>query len=73
MQLRIPATGPEKAAAAKTQTPYALSIGFQISARAPPMTASGDEAAKPPKNLPSIIVSTFRARATGIWKIAKHR
>ena len=48
-----------------------LSTGSQKSASAPPMIAKGAQPVKPPKNLPSIMVSMFVATATGIWKMAK--
>jgi hypothetical protein len=47
--------------------------GSKKSASAPPTTASGADAKKPPKNLQMKIVWRFVATATGTWKMAKHR
>lgn len=65
-----PATGPAKPPAAKTHIAYARGIGSHKSASAPPTTARGAEAKKPPRNRPTHIVVMFRASATGIWKMA---
>lgn len=66
-----PATGPANPPAAKTQMAYDLGIGSQRSASAPPTTARGADAKKPPKKRPTQIVVMFCASATGIWKMAK--
>jgi hypothetical protein len=42
-----------------------------MSASAPPTTARGEDAANPARKRPNMIVSTFEATATGIWKMAK--
>ena len=65
-----PATGPMKVAAEKTPRAKPLSTGPQKSANVPPTTAKGEDPKNPPKNLANMIVSTFDATATGIWKIA---
>jgi hypothetical protein len=65
-----PATGPANPPAAKTQIAYDRGIGSHRSASAPPTTARGADAKKPPRNLPTHIVVMFWARATGIWKMA---
>ena len=66
-----PATGPVKAPAAKIQIAYALGMGSHRSDMAPPTMASGAEDAKPPRKRPTIMVVTFFASATGIWKRPK--
>jgi hypothetical protein len=65
-----PATGPINVAAANTHTATPRSTGSQKSARAPPTMATGADAKQPPKKRQSIIVSKFRATATGIWNMA---
>jgi hypothetical protein len=60
------------AAAVNKSTPIPRLTGdCQMSETAPPTTANADEPKNPLKNRHTMIVWMFRARATGIEKIAK--
>ena len=66
-----PATGPMNVAPENRPRAKPLCTGSQKSASVPPMMAKADEPKRPPKKRLSIMVSTFWATATGIWKTAK--
>lgn len=66
-----PSVGPMKVAAEKRHAATPRSIGSKKSANAPPTTARGAEAKKPPKKRQTKMVCKFVATATGIWKMAK--
>lgn len=55
---------------ANMQMAYVLRTGSNMSAKAPPTMAMGALAARPARNLPNMIVSTFCATATGMVNMA---
>ena len=61
-----PKMGPTKEAAEKTAIATARSTGPQKSAKAPTIIARDEQPKNPTKNRISMMVSTFRATATGI-------
>lgn len=67
----IPMIGPTKVAATNNAIAIPRSTGPHMSANAPAQIAKGPTPKNPPQNLQIMMVSTFCATATGIWKIAK--